>query len=205
MVRGALIPALLALLAGVLPAAATQAGWPALFDVTGVASDDVLNVRTEPGVHGRIIGTLPPDATNVEVIMPTDDLTWGMVNVDGQSGWASMNFLERVSMNWDGQFPEITSCHGTEPFWNLTRTDGEVALNRLDAEAVVSPPIDWQTGAINHRGRHAFRGGDLLGVVSKQLCSDGMSDIRYGLELNLILLSEQTHYQGCCTIQPPAE
>ena len=74
------------------PALATQDGWPALYDVTGVDSADVLNIRSEPGAAGDVIGALPPDAQNVEVIRDNDGhATWGLINTGEGTGWVSLN------------------------------------------------------------------------------------------------------------------
>jgi hypothetical protein len=101
-----------------LPGAATQDGWPAIHDVTGVAADDVLNIRERPDASSPIVGQLAPDAT-VEVIRPNERLTWGLVNAGERTGWVSLRYLQRRPGQWDGAFPEIASCFGTEPFWSL--------------------------------------------------------------------------------------
>ena len=44
----------------------------------------------------------------------------------------------------------------------------------------------------------------MVGVLSNQLCTDGMSDIEFGWELNLLFPASAEHYQGCCTLRPPA-
>lgn len=70
-------------------AAATFDAWPALYDVSGVASDDVLNIRAEPSADAPIIGTLAHDATNVEIIRDGEN-GWGLVNTDeGTAGYPS--------------------------------------------------------------------------------------------------------------------
>jgi uncharacterized protein YgiM (DUF1202 family) len=70
-----------------LPALATQEAWPALHDVSGVAADDVLNIREAPDASAAIIGKLKPDAENVEVIRPDDHHSWGLVNTgEGSAG-----------------------------------------------------------------------------------------------------------------------
>ena len=91
---------LLFLLAG--PAAATQDQWPALFDVSGVAPDDVLNIRAAPSASAEIIGTLAPDAAGVEVVRPDSRHGWGLVNTGEGSGWASLAFLVRRPGQWLG-------------------------------------------------------------------------------------------------------
>ena len=187
------------------PAMAAESGWPALYDVTGVAAGDALNVRAEPGTAGEIIGSLPPDATDIEVIRTNEGQTWGLVNLGERAGWASLRFLARQSAGQDDRTPDFTTCLGTEPFWSLHRANGALELDSPDSETPAIHPIDWEDGPFSHRGRRSFRAGDLVGIVSSQSCGDGMSDREYGLELNLIVLPEARHLQGCCTIRPRAE
>ena len=78
-----------------LPAIATQDGWPALHDVTGVSAGDALNIRERPDASSPIIGGLASDAEGVEVIRPNERLTWGLVNVGERTGWVSLLYLER--------------------------------------------------------------------------------------------------------------
>lgn len=54
--------------------------YPALHDVTGVAADDVLNIRSEPSASSPIIGTFSPFETDVEVVALSPDGGWGRVN-----------------------------------------------------------------------------------------------------------------------------
>jgi hypothetical protein len=191
---------LLALLAAA-PAAATQDGWPALHDVTGVASDDVLNIRAEPSAQAPIVGTLAPDATEVEVIRPTEDLTWGLVNTAEGSGWASLTFLARRPGQWDGAFPMLARCFGTEPFWSLT-LDGDVAFYaepEREAQGVVAARL----GSPARRDRHGLRvampdGRWIDGVISTEACSDGMSDRSYGLAFDA--LGADGVLSGCCSL-----
>lgn len=199
--------AALILLLSASVATATVDGWPALFDVTDVAADDVLNVRRAPDASSEIIGTLAPNATSVEVIEPNDDHTWGRVATGEGMGWVSLAYLARQPGQWDGQFPAFTQCSGTEPFWSLSRTDDEVTFDGLDLPSVTAP-VDFRESSLNHRGRHSFRAGEMVGLLSNRICNDGMSEFEYGWEINLILLHDgpQTrHYVGCCSIRPRAE
>lgn len=199
-----MIRALAVLLLTSLPAWATVDGWPALHDVTGVAADDVLNIRSEPDAGSEIIGTFAPDATDIEVIRANDDLTWGYVATGEGMGWVSLAFLSRQPSQWDGKYPEFTTCSGTEPFWSLRREDGQIAFDGLDLPSSTAL-IEFEEGSLNHRGRHSFKAGDLVGVLSNEMCNDGMSDLEYGWELSLIRLSAsegQRHFVGCCSIRP---
>ena len=60
-----MIRVLILLLALALPLRAEE--FPAAYAVTGVASNDVLNIRARPDAGSAIIGSLAPDATGVEV------------------------------------------------------------------------------------------------------------------------------------------
>ena len=66
---------------------------PARFSVTGVAADDVLNVRAAPDPAAPILAELPPDATGVEVIALSDDGAWALLPRPEGQGWASTRFL----------------------------------------------------------------------------------------------------------------
>ena len=188
------------------PAAATQNGWPALFDVTDVASDDVLNIRETPDASSPIIGALPHDATDIEVIAPNDAYTWGLVNIGEASGWVSLRYLARHPGQLDYKFPEIRICAGTEPFWSLRRSNEVVTFDMpLDDVRAASESVLWRQTTVNHRHRYSFRTESMVGVLARQSCNDGMSDQEFGIEVNLILLNEDLHLQGCCSIRPRAE
>ncbi|NNE81389.1 MAG: SH3 domain-containing protein [Silicimonas sp.] len=173
--------------------------------MTDVAENDVLNIRAAPDASSPIIGSLSHDATYVEVIAPDDAYSWGLVNIGETSGWVSLRYLARHPAQLDYMFPDIRICAGTEPFWSLRRSDDEVAFDMpLDDLEPRAEDILWQQGTVNHRRRYSFRTESMVGVLSRQSCNDGMSDQEFGLELNLILLSEDLHLQGCCSIQPHA-
>lgn len=176
---------------------------PALFDVTGVASDDVLNVRTRPMAQANIIGTLAYNAQNIEVV--EIDNGWGRVNVPDGSGWASMKFL---TLQDGTAMPEAQNigCFGTEPFWSLDIAQG--------GEAVLSTPEGADRGFVVGKLHTAAarpepyamlgRGsGENIAIhISKEICSDGMSDDLFGLEGTVIIGGYGVEVlSGCCTIQ----
>ena len=200
-----MIRALAVLLCFAAPAHAFKDGWPALFDVAGVADDDVLNVREAPNASSPIIGSLPPGSV-IEVVKPNETGTWGQVNLGEGHGWASLKYLERRPNQMDGDYPEVTTCWGTEPFWHLERRDGQIVYSILGLDQFdVAEELDWEKTTVSHRHRYSFKSEKTVGVISRQYCNDGMSDMENGLELNLILLNEDLHLQGCCSIQPHAE
>lgn len=177
---------------------------PALFSVNGVASNDVLNIRAEPTSAAPIIGSLAPNATRIEVIARSENGRWGLVNSFDQAGWASLRFLERQP--FQAFPPSDYSCFGTEPFWDISVIGEDVQWSAL-GEDTISMTRDW-TGTPMRQDRFAMRAfGDLSFVsllVREQICSDGMSDRVYGLEVDVILDGSGNMgtlvYSGCCTL-----
>ena len=191
---------LAALVAG--PAAATQDAWPALHDVSGVAPDDVLNVRAAPSATAEIVGALAPDAAGVEVVRPSEDERWGLVNVGERSGWVSLDFLDRHPGQFYGARPRIASCFGTEPFWTLDFDEpGRVLMTTPDRPATAGTELGWSIG-VNRYDRYAVLiafGGLQVGAIRLERCGDGMSDREYGIGFDL--MDGEHVLSGCCTLQ----
>lgn len=209
--------AVLLLLAG--PAQATQDAFPALYDVVGVASDDVLNIRSGPGAEFEVIGTLAPDAEGVEVIAPNDRFTWAQINSGEGTGWISMSFVVPQPGQWDGSMPEIRQCFGTEPFWSLTYAPPAITLSMPDEETREGL-ISSLYASNSHRGRFAYTGAffptetgvlDIHLSLRREACNDGMSDRAYGIGVDILLTpsvdlgNSAMHglYSGCCSLTPP--
>jgi hypothetical protein len=188
-----------------LPAFATQDGWPAVHDVTGVAADDELNIRERPDAASPVVGQLAPDAT-VEVIRPNERLTWGLVNAGERSGWVSLRYLARRPGQWDGAFPEIGSCLGTEPFWSIVRAGDAITFSTPDASDRMT--ITTRSGSANRRDRFHMiaegAGGTAVALLRTEACSDGMSDRAFGISVDLLLGigPEARQLSGCCTLMP---
>lgn len=191
--------------------------WPALFNVSGVAANDVLNIRAAPGANAAVVGTLAHNAERVEVIRTNNRKSWGLVNTGETSGWVKLAYLSRIEPS--DNFPHITSCFGTEPFWSLTYAAPRITLN--------APGIDPLEGLIsglyssrNIRTSFAYRGSflpsglgarDIQMTVRRSVCTDGMSDRSYGLSVDVLLTRPSTDgdntmtglYSGCCSIAAP--
>lgn len=183
-------------------ALATVDGWPALYDVTDVAADDALNVREGPSADAIVVSSFPPNASNIEVIAINDAETWGLVNIDGRSGWVSMRFMARQPGQYAGTFPDITFCHGTEPFWSLEVEEDTLTFNALGQADSVEPVTRLRSA--NRIDRFALSTPSVTGMVLEQSCRDGMSDFTFGLAIEMIapLYGNTTLVSGCCTIQP---
>lgn len=195
--------ALLVLLAA--PAFATQDRWPALFDVTGVAANDVLNVRAAPDPNAEKIGELTPDARGVEVIAPNPRQTWGQVNVNGRTGWASLHFLQRQPGQWQGAMIERARCFGTEPFWSMTRNGNAVSWSTPDGRPDGSVEAELESLARRDMSGLIYRltdGSRGHLVMTLESCSDGMSDYTYGIGAALThdLDGSPELVAGCCSL-----
>ncbi|GAB5438674.1 COG3650 family protein [Falsiruegeria mediterranea] len=173
---------------------------PQLHDVTGVASDDVLNVRQEAGASSDKVAELAHDATNVEVVDRSPDGKWGLVNSGEVSGWVSLRYLAPHAENPDVPIGRTLSCSGTEPFWSLEIEQGHQArFDGLGLQAV-SMTADILQQARGRTDRFSLTVG-LSGVamVRAQQCSDGMSDRAYGLDVDY-LHQDGVLYSGCCNL-----
>lgn len=188
-------------LALALPAHATpEYVLPTLFDVTGVAADDVLNIRERPDAKAPIIGRLAPDATRVEVVAERGG--WMQVNAGERSGWVNGRYMNyRVDVWEAGRLPEGLRCLGTEPFWSLTPQGGEVVLATPEAESRMALHKVLDSGWFRDP-RRALVGDGVTAVVTPAQCGDGMSDRAYGLQATVILGTGASAQMlsGCCTL-----
>ena len=188
--------------------AGVDAPLPQLFDVMGVAADDRLNVRSGPGTGYRVISTLAPDATGVEVVARNAAGTWGQVNTGERAGWVALHFMRARGVHIDNyNLPVGIRCFGTEPFWSLTH-DGAGQLV-LDAPGKDPQPFALEIaqdsgipGDLRRMLRATGSAGVLTGYAYPAMCDDGMSDRRYGLALGLMPRSDGPLLTGCCTLAP---
>lgn len=183
---------------------------PALHDVTGVAANDVLNLRAEPNATAAIVGALAPDARNIEIVAVDESAKWGLVGQGEGRGWAALRFLSRQGGSESGQagddsLPLPLACGGTEPFWSLkVAANGAVTFRPVDG-AILTAPLSWSDRPV---GRSGFAygltaaGGAITGIVERRACSDGMSDRPFGLSLFLIVTTagQPALYDGCCSL-----
>ena len=174
---------------------------PALYYVTGVSADDVLNLRERPDSSAAIIGRLAPDASGVEVVAFAEN--WAVINVDGVAAYAARRFLTREDgPDWAALQRPIL-CAGTEPFWTL-------AVDPATASAGFSTPeqpeprllaIDdlWPGNAWTTSAAVSLPVG--LAVLRRAECSDGMSDQQFGIAVDLFLRDAGgLRLVGCCSL-----
>lgn len=187
-----------------LPAAAQDL--PAHYRVTDVAANDVLNIRAEPRASAPILGHFRPDESRIEVTALSPDGRWGRVNSGEQAGWAAMRYLSRETLaSWrDGEM--ALSCFGTEPFWHMPIF---LPSHRAEFHAAGEGGFELVTEAGNLPGTQfpptlaiPFSGTrDGMAVLRGASCSDGMSDMLFGLEVQIYWRGGYSANTGCCSLQ----
>lgn len=74
----------------------TPASPAAFYYVVYVSSDDVLNVRTGPGVDNPVIGVIPHDGTGIQITgsgTMVEDALWVPIQYQDITGWVNSRYL----------------------------------------------------------------------------------------------------------------
>ncbi len=191
---------------GFLAAPVAGETFPALFDVSGVAAGDQLNIRGGPTVSTSIIGGLAPDAKSIEVTALSETRRWGRINTGEGTGWIALRYLARQSEHGWREAEAPLRCFGTEPFWSMPiflpthriefHEPGEGGFE-LVADAGTLPTTAFPpTLAVPFSG---MREGMVV-IRENAACSDGMSDRLYGLEAQVYWRGDTHGLSGCCTL-----
>lgn len=186
-----------------VPLPALAQGLPALFDVTGVASDDVLNVRSEPRAGAPLVTSLAPDARNIEVVRVQNG--WGRVTLIEASGWVSMRYLQPQPGGGTDRFPQRLTCYGTEPGWSLVIGPDAAEFATLEGETLLK--VQERLTSRNHTRRFALMAGSpdmfVTATITPAMCNDGMSDTEFGLAISAVTRMPDGYslLSGCCTLR----
>ncbi len=208
--------ALISLLsAGALPAQARDG--VSLFNVSRVNQDDVLNIRATPDPASDKVGEIPADGQGIEATggsMSHNGYIWREVRFNNVTGWVNGYFLIRAAKPNEGTtgstskskgrvFPEAISCAGTEPFWGVlirdyltvfdSLSEGRLELRMEPARSSTQNQSVWAIDAEIVSTRRPVTA--LIKKVNQ--CSDGMSDVKYPYEIQIILKNGPV-YSGCC-------
>ncbi len=181
--------------------------FPSYFEVSGVAQDDVLNIRARPDASSAIVGSFAPGARPVEVLLRSQG--WGYVSSGEGMGWVSMRFLEPVELPRIGEsgLPVGLNCAGTEPFWGFELGESEVRLSGMnEGESVYGI-----RSAKNFDGRIGWDGfivasnsNSIMNVVfsTGAQCSDGMSEKDFAWRVDMLItdINGTSGKTGCCSM-----
>jgi len=185
------------------PVLAIGQTFPASYAVKGVSANDVLNIRKEPSATAETLGGIGPFALNVEVLGTTPDGKWGQVGLPEGNGWVAMAFLDPTPAADPALVPRPLSCLGTEPFWSVSLYAGTAEYHSPETGAVI---LTLGHEAVAPKGflflleEGPTRARTL--VVTRERCSDGMSDRIFGFSTRMFTESPDgnTLSQGCCTL-----
>jgi uncharacterized membrane protein len=177
--------------------AAVSAAQAETVEVTGVAFDDVLNLRTEPRAGAPLAGALPPAAFGIEAVKRADG--WVYVRSGRLEGWASARFLRPQSSPGERP-PSPLQCVGTEPFWSFTLAGDTLTYSTPDLK-----PVAAQLAAVQRSRnstivwRVAPKDGPVASatIEARQTCSDGMSDRVFSFSARVETRDGQ-FLSGCC-------
>ena len=169
-------------------------------DVSGVAADDVLNLRAEPRADAPLAGALSPTAGAIEIVRRSEG--WAYVKSGNQAGWASARFLVPARTFEGGKPPSPLQCIGTEPFWALV-----IEGDRATYSSPEVKPVTERIGKIqqsrntNIAWRVSLNGGPIASatIEGRQACSDNMSDRVFPFRVH-IETRDATLLSGCCDL-----
>jgi len=174
-----------------LPQGAKAGALPALFDVVGVASDDVLNIRVKPTPSSDIIGGLTYARKGVEVVRLDPTGRWGLVNSGERSGWVSMRFLAQQPGQDGFGVARPLYCAGTEPFWSVQIGPAQNLQFDLMGEPQRTLAQETHLSAAGRSDKYAAVWGStdarIVGVMTRASCSDGMSDREFAIAVDFLL------------------
>jgi hypothetical protein len=170
--------------------------------VVGVAADDVLNVRSAPGVQASVVATLEPlaDAVATGSARQLSQSIWAEVEAGGATGWANVAYLAYIGATDDVTADVVEQLGGsvsagtmvqlgqavaetrasTEPPSTITVVDGPAVgdLGEITAD-VVGLGDDSVLGARLHVFGQPVEDGEGFGLKSVEqttLCIRGVSD-----------------------------
>jgi hypothetical protein len=112
----------------------------ATLGVIGVAHNDVLNLRANPGADQPIVAEIPPTHDEIVALGETRSLPafWTKVSYEGTEGWVNMRYLAYIGDTSDTT-AEVVANFGERP---EAATMTELGIIVAEAMASVDPPSE---------------------------------------------------------------
>jgi len=189
------------------------------YAVTGVESDDALNLRQKATARSAIVTRLPYDSVGIRrlegEVMISGNIWW-RIKWEGKQGWVNQRYLMPMAKkNTDTNLtqPVITKkmktpatlhCGGNEPFWGMKITKNRVNYSPMEGKKLNLPVVFNKTSENNTSiaAIYAKQGNQqILSMLQKvSACSDGMSDIDYPYAI-AVIINQRQFYSGCCHVK----
>ena len=166
------------------------------YRVVGVSDWDTLLIRSKPSAKGGVLGAIPHDGVDVEVLKFGPEKKWAYVDYHDVRGWVFAAFLAPAAEV--GAPGAGATCTGTEPFWSF-QIQGE-STRWQSPEGDLAAPLSEVRAAENRTNAWLLQGdGEIRAgvLVEDPGCSDGASEKSWDYAA-WILLSDGRLVQGCC-------
>lgn len=176
---------------------------PSYYKVTS-SLENYLNVRAEPSVDAADVGNLDPGAQPLEIIETDESGNWGRIIWQETTAWVALRFLEPIELPQlaDTIVPIGLLCAGTEPFWTIEIESSQNAV--LNTPEAATPMSITNVSVSKNRSEDPVaielftKDYSAVTVVSRQACSDGLTDIKYNWTADVILQPDLNLLSGCC-------
>jgi uncharacterized membrane protein len=189
-----MLKAAMLLTAMLASAAPVTAGEITYYEVTGVAADDVLNIRKSPSAKSDKVGEYSPRDSGIYIVRREGN--WALVGrgeAEKPDGWVNTRYLKETVAAKRVILPLI--CFGTEPFWSIG-FESETQALYSDPE---TPEASYAMNEVSRTGRDAAIrfGGKGRAAISAASCNDGMSDNRFAYSVRVTMPGGRA-LEGCC-------
>lgn len=179
---------------------------PFHFRVIDVASDDVLNIRSEPTASSQIVGKIPFDAELVEVSGVSADGKWSRVNAVEAVGWIRNRYLAPTMIEFlqDTSLPVGLVCLSEEPFSSIQISNDRLVFDTqngsqssLVIDEVVQSGSAWPIRelSVNDNGR------PLTLIIEEETCQSAMVENYFPYRSYFQDAGDKKRYFGCCTLR----
>lgn len=184
--------------------------FPQYFEVSGIASNDSLNVRSGPTIRHRVVGNLKPDSGTLEILEISDDNKWGRILWADSNGWVSADYLREVSPTKlkNTMVPVGLHCSGTEPYWDFAiNSQADVTFKELFTDSIENSIIESVAESDNNLNfpTALLASSDkvkLTVMLNTRQCNDGLTERAYGWEIDILVThdAKQRLLSGCCSM-----
>lgn len=180
------------------------------YQLTGIASGDVLNVRSGPSTRNRVIGKLTHDAGTLEILERDPEHQWGRIVWEGGMGWVFLEFVSPVSpeMVPSSDIPINLHCSGADPYWDYSViSETEVMFKVLFDDSAENTKIQTVVESANSANEPTALIAQtedikLTALLDTQLCEDVATGRRYGWSIDLLVEQQGAPklFSGCCSL-----